>query len=369
MRYCEEPQHRHGELARVGVLLVNLGSPAEATPAAVRRYLAQFLSDQRVVEIPRPLWWLILHGLILRLRPAKSAKKYQSIWTPQGAPLLGHTRRQTQLLTGFLGERLKRQGLPADLVRVAMAMRYGEPNIAGRVAELRAAGCERMLVLPLYPQYAASTTGSVFDAVTEALQKRRFVPAVRSAPPFHDDAGYILALARRVNAYWEKHGQPDHLVLSFHGLPRYTLDRGDPYFCHCQKTGRLLARELGYREGQWTLAFQSRFGRAEWLQPYAAEVLSDLGRKHTGRVDVFCPGFVADCLETLEEIAMEGRQIFLDAGGRELHYIPALNDLPEWIAALGAIVWRELGGWLDAVPDAATLEASKAKARSLGAKE
>jgi len=363
LRYLEEPQHRHGEASRIGVLLVNLGSPAAATAPAVRRYLAQFLSDPRVVEIPRALWWLILHGVILRVRPAASARKYQSIWTAQGAPLVLHTRRQTQLLAGWLGERMKREGLPADGAKLAFAMSYGEPDIAGRIAELRAAGCDRLLVLPLYPQYASSTTGSVFDAVTAVLRRRRFVPALRHAAPFYDDAGYVLALARRVNAYWEKHGQPDHLVLSFHGLPKYTLDRGDPYFCHCQKTGRLLARELGYREGQWTLAFQSRFGRAEWLKPYTAEVLRDLGRKHTGRVDVFCPGFVSDCLETLEEIAMEGRQIFLDAGGRELRYIPALNDLPEWIAALGAIVWRDLGGWLAAPADAAALEAGKMRAQ------
>ncbi len=369
LSYLAEQQYRHGELNRIGVLLVNLGSPSAPTAAALRRYLAQFLSDPRVIEIPQPWWWLILHGLILRVRPTKSAQKYATVWTPAGAPLIVQSQRQALLFTGLLGERLKREGLPADLVLTRVAMRYGEPSIAEGLAGLRAGGCDRLLVLPLYPQYAASTTGSVSDAVGEALRRHRFVPAWRMARPFHDDAGYILALARRVNAYWERHGQPEHLLLSFHGLPKFSLDRGDPYHCHCHKTARLLTRELGLKDGQWTLTFQSRFGRAEWLQPYTAEVLRDLGKKRLKRLDVFCPGFVADCLETLEEIAMEGRQTFLDAGGGEFHYIPALNDLPEWIAALGGIAWRELAGWLDKPMPQSEREASRARALSLGAKQ
>ncbi len=369
MKYLAEPEYRHGSVARIGLLLVNLGTPTAPTAAAVRSYLAEFLSDPRVVEIPQPWWWLILHGIILRVRPAKSARKYASVWTPSGAPLVVHTKRQTQLLAGLLGERLKREGLPPDIVQTRFAMRYGEPGIGEGIAQLRAAGCDRLLVLPLYPQYAASTTGSVFDAVSAALNTRRFVPALRQAAPFHDHAGYILALARRVNAHWERHGQPEHLLLSFHGLPKFSLDRGDPYHCHCHKTARLLARELGLKDGQWTLAFQSRFGRAEWLQPYTAEVLRGLGKKGVKRLDVFCPGFVADCLETLEEIALEGRRSFLDAGGGELQYIPALNDLPEWIKALGEIAWGELSGWLDTPPDEAAREASRARAKSLGAQQ
>ncbi len=369
MKFLAEPEFRHGSAARAGLLLVNLGSPAAATPAALRTYLAEFLSDPRVVEIPQPWWWLILHGFILRLRPARSAEKYASVWTPGGAPLLVHTRRQAQLLAGLVGERLKRGGFPPGEVVTRFAMRYGEPGIASGIAELRAAGCDRLLIVPLYPQYAASTTGSVSDAVSEALRRHRFVPALRQAAPFHDDAGYILALARRVNAFWERHGQPEHLLLSFHGLPKFSLDRGDPYHCHCHKTARLLVRELGLKEGQWTLAFQSRFGRAEWLQPYTTEVLRELGKKRLKRLDVFCPGFVADCLETLEEIALEGRQVFLDAGGGEFQYIPALNDLPEWIAALGEIAWRELGGWLEKPPAESEREASRARALSLGAKQ
>ena len=367
MKYSSEPEYRHGSTTRIGLLLVNLGTPAAPTATAVRQYLAEFLSDPRVIEIPQPWWWLILHGIILRFRPARSAEKYASIWTTGGAPLLVHTKRQAQLLTGFLGERLKRAGLPADLVLTRVAMRYGEPNIAGAIAELRTAGCDRLLVLPLYPQYAASTTGSVLDAVSAALRSRRFVPALRAARPFHDHPAYILALARRVNAHWERRGRPDHLLLSFHGLPKFSLDRGDPYHCHCHKTARLLARELGLKEEQWTLAFQSRFGRAEWLKPYTFEVLKDLGKKRTPRLDVFCPGFTADCLETLEEIAIEGRRVFLDAGGADLQYIPALNDLPEWIAALGEIAWEELGGWLTATGDGADREASRARAKALGA--
>lgn len=369
MTYLPEPPFRHGSVARIGLLLVNLGSPSAPTAQAVRRYLAQFLSDSRVIEIPQPWWWFILHGIILRLRPAKSAQKYAKVWTAGGAPLIVLTQVQAQLLTGLLGERLKREGLPADQVQIRVAMRYGEPNLAQGIAQLRAAGCDRLLVLPLYPQYAASTTGSVSDAVGESLRQHRLVPAWRLAAPFHDDKNYILALAKRINTYWEKHGQPDHLLLSFHGLPRFSLDRGDPYHCHCHKTARLLARELGLKAGQWTLAFQSRFGRAEWLQPYTAQVLRDLGKKGVKRLDVFCPGFVADCLETLEEIAMEGRQTFLDAGGAEFHYIPALNDLPEWISALGEIVWRELGGWLDQPATESDREASRARALNLGAKQ
>jgi protoporphyrin/coproporphyrin ferrochelatase len=366
-RYLNEPTYKHGDIARIGVLLVNLGTPEAPTAAAVRRYLCEFLADPRVVEIPRALWLPLLHGVIAPLRAGKSAAKYAKIWTTAGSPLLVHGRRQAQLLTGFLGEHLKAAGLPEDLLRVELAMRYGEPSIARALTALREAGCDRLLALPLYPQYAASTTGSVVDALGAALAKLRHVPALRVAEPYHDDMGYIKALARGIDRYWTKHGRPDRLVMSFHGLPRYTLDRGDPYHCHSRKTARLLAQELGLTDAAYQLTFQSRFGRARWLEPYTAATLVQLARDGVRRVDVVCPGFAADCLETLEEIDIECRGSFLAAGGREFHYIPALNDAPAWIAALGMIAWRELQGWLIAPASAAEREMQSAAAIALGA--
>ncbi len=355
-------------MPRVGVLLVNLGTPDAPTPAAVRRYLAEFLSDRRVVEIPSWLWQLILHGVVLRVRPAKSARKYAAIWTDGGSPLLVHSVRQKLLLQGVLGERLKMIGLPADCVAVELAMRYGSPDVAGALDRLREAGCDRILVVPMYPQYAASTTASALDAVYAWAQAARRMPGLRAIDCFHDDPAYIRALAAVVNGYWMKHGRPDKLVLSFHGLPRRVLDLGDPYHCHCQKTARLLVQELGLAPAQFAVTFQSRFGKAEWLQPYTASTLAELGRQGTGRVDVFCPGFAADCLETLEEIGIEGRQTYLGAGGKEFHAIPCLNDHPLWIGALAGLVLRHLQGWLTPPPDAAARAATLAGATAMGAK-
>ena len=367
MRYLPEPPFSHDRTPRVGVLLVNLGTPDAATPGAVRRYLAEFLADPRVVEIPPAAWLPLLHGVILRVRPAKSAAKYAAIWHKDGSPLLVHSQRQKVLLLGYLGQRLKAQGLPADLCPVELGMRYGNPSIAGALERLRGAGCERILVVPLYPQYAASTTGAAFDGVARHLERTRRVPGLRFVDAFHADEGYIGALARNLHDDWMRNGRPDHLVLSFHGLPRRTLERGDPYHCHCQVTARLLAREVGLEASQWTLSFQSRFGRARWLEPYTVDVLRDLARKGTRRVDVYCPGFVADCLETLEEIAIEGRQAFVAAGGKELHAVPCLNEHPAWIGALADLVHRELTGWLTPPPEAPAREAAAARARALGA--
>ena len=357
----------HARSPRVGVLLVNLGTPDAPTASAVRRYLAEFLSDRRVVEIPSPLWQPILHGVVLRVRPAKSAAKYQLVWTKDGSPLAVHSARQRTLLFGYLGQRLKKAGLPADFCAVELGMRYGAPSIASALDKLAAQGCDRILVLPLYPQYSASTTASAFDAVLAHVRRLRRVPGLRFLDTFHDDAGYVRALARNVNDYWMKYGRPDRLVLSFHGMPRRTLDRGDPYHCLCQKTARLLAEELGLERRQWVLSFQSRFGRAEWLKPYTAQVLRDLGREGVARVDVFCPGFVADCLETLEEIGIEGRATFLAAGGKAYHAIPCLDEHPAWIAALADLAWRQLQGWLLEPPDAAAREMTELRARTLGA--
>lgn len=357
----------HDRTPRLGVLLVNLGTPDAPTPAAVRTYLHQFLTDRRVIEIPRLAWRPLLHGVILRTRPARSAARYRAIWTKEGSPLLAYSQQQRTLLLGYLGQRLKAAGLPADLCAVELGMRYGNPSVASALAKLMAANVTKLLVLPLYPQYAASTTASAFDAVAAVLGGLRRMPALRFVDAFHDDAGYIKALARNVHDYWMKHGRPDHLVMSFHGVPRRTLDLGDPYHCHCQKTARLLATELGLAPAQWTLSFQSRFGRAQWLTPYTTGTLASLGRAGVACVDVVCPGFVSDCLETLEEIAIEGRDDFIKAGGRELRAIPCLNAHPAWIHALADIAMRNLAGWLVPPPDGAERELTRLRASALGA--
>ena len=360
-RYQPEPAYTHGTAAKTGILLLNLGTPEAPTPAAVRTYLREFLSDPRVVEIPRPLWWLILNLFILPFRPKESAKRYAQVWTADGSPLKFHTERQARMLRGYLGERSE---VP---LQVEYAMRYGNPSIAATLARMKAEGCTRILAVPLYPQYAASTTATAIDAVGAALARMRNQPALRTIRNFHDEPGYIDALAQSVRDYWAAHGRPDLLVMSFHGVPRYTLDRGDPYHCECHKTARLLAEALQLPPEKYQLTFQSRFGRAEWLKPYTAEVLKELGAKKTGRVDVVCPGFVSDCLETLEEIAIEGKGIFLNAGGGAYNAIPCLNENDLWIRALADITQKNLQGWLDAPPAADMLERSRQRARALGA--
>lgn len=365
MKYSKEPKYAHGQQAKAGILLVNLGTPEAPTARALRPYLRQFLSDPRVVEIPRAVWWLILNGIILNTRPRKSAEKYASIWTADGSPLKVHTERQAKLLKGWLSERI------ASPITVDYAMRYGKPSIPGTLARMKAAGCDRILVLPAYPQYAASSTATAFDAAFDWLRQTRNQPALRTVKHYHDHPAYIQALAANIRDDWQMHGRPDVLVMSFHGVPRYTLDKGDPYHCECQKTGRLLAEALGLDAKQFRLTFQSRFGRAEWLQPYTDKTLEALGREGVGRVDVVAPGFTADCLETLEELALEGRASFLAAGGKVFRYIPALNEHPHWIDALGQIALENLGGWAspswdrDAAEQAR--EASRNRAAALGA--
>ena len=360
MTAAREPAHAHGSARKTAVVLCNLGTPEAPTPAAVRRYLAEFLSDRRVVEIPRAVWLPILHGIVLRVRPARSARRYASIWTPDGSPLKVWTERQAVLLEGYLGERGLR-------VAVRPAMRYGAPSIASVLDRLRAEGADRILVLPLYPQYSASTTASVGDAVASWLRRVRDVPELRFVKHYHDDPGYIDALAARVNEHWRVEGRPDKLVLSFHGVPRRALDLGDPYHCECLKTGRLLAERLKVGAEFVAVTFQSRFGRAEWLQPYTEPTLVALARSGVGRVDVFCPGFTSDCLETLEEIDHEARAAFLAAGGKAFRYIPCLNDQHAWIAALAAISERHLCGWSTADADVAELAESKRRAVAAGA--
>ena len=289
-----------------------------------------------MIEIPRFIWWPILNLFVLRTRPKASAARYELIWTREGSPLRIHTEHMTTLLRGYLGDRFR---VP---FAVDYAMRYGTPSIAEKLDALKAQGCDRVLLLPLYPQYSASTTASAFDAAYAALARMRNQPEIRTVRDFHDDAGYIAALAQSVLDDWTKRGRPEFLVMSFHGVPRRTVDLGDPYYSQCQTTGRLLAEALGLEAEQYRITFQSRFGRARWLEPYTAQVLEELGRRNLERVDVICPGFVADCLETLEEIGIEGKSIFLRAGGRELHYIPCLNERHEWIRALTDLAVRNL---------------------------
>jgi len=359
MSFKAEPAFEHGKPDRTAVLLCNLGTPDAPTPSAVRRYLAEFLSDHRVVEIPRLLWLAILHGVILRTRPAKSAKKYASIWTPEGSPLRVWTDKQAKLLAGYLGER----GHP---VIVRSAMRYGSPSIAQVLDELKAAGATRILILPLYPQYSGTTTASVHDAVGAWASRVRTLPELRFVNRYHDDPGYIKALAARITDFWTDRGRPDKLVLSFHGIPRRTLTLGDPYHCECLKTARLLREQLRLAADDVVVTFQSRLGRAEWLQPYTEPTLIELAKQGVQRVDVACPGFTSDCLETLEEINLEAREAFLHAGGTEFNYLPCLNDRHEWIDALSAIAIRHMQGWPPrATPDA--LDARRQRALTSGA--
>ncbi len=357
-----EPDFQHGQTPRTGVLLVNLGTPEAPTAPALRRYLGQFLSDPRVVEIPRLLWWPILHGIILRVRPAKSAAKYASIWMPEGSPLRVWTERQATLLQGYLGE-------AGHVVSVQHAMRYGQPSIGSQLTALRAQGATRILVVPLYPQYSGATTASVMDDVFAWGRETRTLPELRHINRFHDDPGYIEALADSVKQHWASNGRGAKLVMSFHGMPHRTLLLGDPYHCECLKTGRLLAERLGLGKDDYVVTFQSRFGRAKWLQPYTEPTLRELAKQGTTSVDVICPGFVGDCIETLEEIAMEAKEAFLHSGGQRFAYIPCLNERPEWIRALSQLVTRHLAGWptqRSDQPSGACLKAQNDRARALG---
>ncbi len=330
---------RHDQPDRTGVLLVNLGTPDAPDRAAVRRYLKEFLWDPRVVEMTRPVWWLVLNGIILNTRPARSARAYRKVWTEEGSPLLRISYRQRDALA----EQLRLRG--GDPVPVALGMRYGNPAIGAALAELRDAGARRILVLPLYPQYSATTTASIFDAVTAELRTWRWLPELRFINHYHDDPGYIDALAESVQRHRAEAGEAERLVMSFHGIPEEYFHKGDPYFCECQKTGRLLAEALGLDRSQWQLTFQSRLGPKQWLQPYTDKTLEALAGDGVKSVQVICPGFAADCLETLEEVAMENRDIFLGAGGERYEYIPCLNDGARHIAMLAGLVERHLEGW------------------------
>jgi protoporphyrin/coproporphyrin ferrochelatase len=358
MSFRKEPPHTHGTSGKAAVLLVNLGTPEAPTTGAVRRYLRQFLSDRRVVEIPQVIWWFILNGIILPFRASRSAAKYALIWRPEGSPLRVHTERQSAALRTRLQER-------GHQVVVAHAMRYGQPTISTVLDQLKQDGCDRVLIVPAYPQYSGATTASIFDAVFSHFSTVRNIPELRFIRNYHDHEGYIQALKKSVLAYWDANGMPDKLIMSFHGLPKRALMLGDPYHCECYKTARLLAQQLNLTQDEYLVTFQSRFGKAEWLQPYTAPTLIELARQGAGRVDVMCPGFISDCLETLEEIALEGKQAFLQAGGKEFHFIPCLNEAPVWIDGLRDIVEQQMIGWQTMFTPATLQQQSREAERSL----
>jgi protoporphyrin/coproporphyrin ferrochelatase len=324
---------------QAAVLLVNLGTPEAPTARAVRPYLAEFLGDRRVIDYPRWLWWLILHGVILRVRPARSAHAYQRIWTRQGSPL----RVGSEALAAGLQETLSRQC--AGPVRVALAMRYGQPSVTQTIAQLQREGVRRLLVLPLYPQYSATSTGSVIDAVADAMKSLRWPPELRIVNDYHDDPAHIEALATSIEQWWAVNGRGERLLLSFHGIPERYVRAGDPYLDQCQATASALRQRLRLEREQLLVSFQSRVGREQWLQPYTDATVRELAASGVKRLDVACPGFAVDCLETLEEIAMQNRDFFLEAGGEELRYIPALNDSPAQVKSLARLIRRQASGW------------------------
>ena len=334
MRFTGEENFRHAEEHRIGILLVNLGTPEAATAGALRPYLKQFLSDPRVVEAPRVLWWLILHGIVLPFRSGRSAAAYRKIWTDAGSPLLVNSIRQCEALAQSLAP-----------MRVALGMNYGEPSIIAALQKLKAQNCRHLLVLPLYPQYAGSTIGSVFDAVVREISRWRWVPHFRFISGYVDHPRYIEVLANSVAEFQRRHGVADRLIFSFHGTPLKMLQAGDPYHCLCHKTARLTATQLRLDDSRWQVTFQSRFGREVWLQPYTDETLRALPEQGVKRVQVVCPAFSADCLETLEEIAEENREIYLSAGGEEYAYIPALNDDEAHIQFLCALIEEATDDW------------------------
>lgn len=352
--------YHHDRRADIGILLVNLGTPDAPDRSSVRRYLKEFLWDPRVVEVPRPVWWFVLNGVILNTRPGRSAEAYRRIWTDKGSPLLLISEQQCDALAVEMAGRFGCE------VPVALGMRYGNPSIPSALAGLREAGARRILVLPLYPQYSATTTASIFDAVTTEVRQWRWLPELRFVNHYHDEPPYIAALADSVRQFRQEHGEAERLLMSFHGIPEEYFRKGDPYYCECQKTGRLLVEELGLRDHQWQIGFQSRLGPKQWLQPYTDETLKMLAASGVRSVQVMCPGFSADCLETLEEIAMENRDLFLEAGGESYEYIPCLNDSEAHIRMLGGLAEQHMQGWAPGLDEPGDI---LARARKLGAKQ
>jgi len=360
-KFVGEENYHHGSDEAVGILIANLGTPDAPNASALRRYLAEFLWDPRVVEIPRPLWWLILNGFVLTTRPAKSAQAYQRVWTDEGSPLLRISKKQaaaleTRLKTLFSGQ-----------VNIELAMRYGNPSIASALEKLREKKSRRILVLPLYPQYSATTTATVFDEVTRVLRQWRWIPEMRFVNQYHDDSAYIDCLTNSIKEAWQQHPQPEKLMFSFHGMPKQFLLAGDPYHCYCQNTARLVAENLNLNKDQWIVSFQSLFGKAEWLKPYTQTTLQQWGQAGVKSVDVICPGFSADCLETLEEIAILNKEFFVEAGGKSLNYIEALNVRTDHIDMLANVVMRHSQGWpeTDKNRDESALKSTKEQSRQL----
>lgn len=345
-RFIGTPHYKHSTTPKIGILVTNLGTPDAPTAPALRRYLSQFLSDPRVVEIPRLIWLGILHGIILRVRPKKSAEAYETIWQPEGSPLLTISQEQAKAIKAALVDRLSEIAHSAPDIEVVLGMRYGQPSIEQALTTLKDAHCEAILVLPLYPQYSGATTGSTFDALSQTLCRWRWVPDLHFINHYHDDAGFIQACAQRVQDFWQEHERPERLVFSYHGVPKKYLLSGDPYHCQCHKTTRLISELLDYPTENILTTFQSRFGKAEWLKPYTDHTLKALGQEGIKHVQVFCPGFSADCLETIEEIAEENKEYFLESGGTTYHYISALNATPQHIGALADLVVQHLGAWL-----------------------
>ena len=339
MRYASSPRYDHDTPERIGVLLVNSGTPDSTSTADVRRFLAALLGDPRVVELPRALWLPILHGIFLRTRPWRSARKYRRIWTEQGSPLLAHSAQLRERLAARLGERV------IAPIAVEVGMLYGSPRVPDALVRLRDAGAQRILVVPLFPQYCGVSTGAVHDQVTDELSRWRWLPELRFVNEYHEHPGYIEALRASVADHWALNGRTEHLLMSFHGIPDRYFRAGDPYYCRCQKTARLLADELNLADGSWSLSFQSRYGGGKWLRPYTDELLEAMPKRGIRSVTVVCPGFAVDCLETLEEIDIENRERFLGAGGTQFQYVPALNAHPGHAAALADLVVRHLQGW------------------------
>ena len=357
--YLGQPGFRHDQPMRAGVLLTNLGTPQAPTTRELRRYLREFLSDPRVVELPRALWWLILNVVILNLRPARSARAYGKIWTEEGSPLLTNTLRLADDLVGKIGERFPQQPL------VKVAMRYGEPSLSSALRHMLDAQVDRLLVLPMYPQYSGAATGSTFDAVSRELAGWRRVPELRFVAGYHDHPDYIEALAERVRRAWAEGRRGEVLLMSFHGVPRRSLLQGDPYHCQCRATARLLAERLGLRDAQWMVVFQSRFGREPWLEPYCDQTLKTLPARGVRSVDVVCPGFSVDCLETLEEIAMQNRGLFEKSGGESFQYISCLNDEPLHLQMLLRLIQEHTRGWPEFEGPAKTGELKQRQARAI----
>jgi ferrochelatase len=344
-RFLNEKDYFHGKSECTGILLVNLGTPDAPDAPSLRRYLKEFLSDQRVVEIPRVFWYPILYGIILNKRPAASAAKYQKVWTENGSPLMDISLQQQKALQKEIDIRFD------GPVKIELAMRYGKPSIQSGLLKLKEAGARRILILPLYPQYCAATNATTFDKVFDELKRWRWMPELRLVNHYHDHPGYIEALASSVLEHWEKYPRGELLLMSFHGIPKRSLTLGDPYHCECHKTARLLAEALNLKPHEWRVTFQSRFGKAEWLQPYTDKTLQALPGEGIKQVDVICPGFAADCLETLEEIQVENREYFQHAGGENYHYIPALNANTKHIHALADIIQQHTQGWAETSPE------------------